>query len=54
LPSRRRWRAVICRLDRVAAWTNPILMIVAAYLLILDLSRFAVLVLSQSPVLRLK
>jgi hypothetical protein len=44
----REWReALIRRLDRIAAWTNPVLMIVAAYLLILDLSCVAALAISE-------
>jgi hypothetical protein len=46
---RERWRAVIRRLDLMAAWVNPILMIVAAYLLILDLSCFAALEIPRLP-----
>jgi hypothetical protein len=42
---------VIRRLDRVAAWANPVLMIVSAYLLILDLSWVVVLVISHLPML---
>jgi len=35
-----RWGATIRRLDHTAAWVNPVLMIVVAYLLIFDLSGF--------------
>ncbi|HTQ34572.1 MAG TPA: hypothetical protein VMI30_10395 [Stellaceae bacterium] len=44
-----RWRAVFRRLDQVAAWVNPVLMIIAAYLLILNLSGLAALEISRLP-----
>jgi hypothetical protein len=40
---KQRWGTVLDHLDRVAAWSNPVLMIVAVYLLLLDLSLFAAL-----------
>ena len=48
-PLRDRWRAVFRRLDQVAAWVNPVLMIIAAYLLVLDLSGLAALEISRLP-----
>jgi hypothetical protein len=48
-PLRDRWRTAIRRLDLVVSWLNPILMIVAAYLLILDLSCLAALEIPRLP-----
>jgi hypothetical protein len=50
--SRDRRDGLIRRLDRLAAWSNPVLMIVAAYLLLADLSWFAALELSRLPALQ--
>ena len=48
-PLRDRWRAVFRRLDQVASWLNPVLMIIAAYLLVLDLTGLAALEISRLP-----
>ena len=49
---RGRWDAIVRRLDRFAAWSNPILMIVAALLLLADLSYAAALAISRMPAAR--
>jgi len=48
-PSLDRWRAAVRRLDHVVALINPVLVIVAACLLVLDLSCLAALEISRLP-----